>query len=626
MAIPLFNIGGLASGLDTSSMISELVKLERLPITRFQARQSELTKVDNAWGTVNTKLSALRSAVDKLRKPEAFDGFVSSTSSDDTAAGVTVTGAAAPGGLSFTITQLAKAHQFAFAELDAPSASLWSGAAETLSITKGGTTYDLTTTASTTLQSLAADINKLDAGLSAQVVQTTPGKHRLVVSSSETGTANAATITSAPAALGSKTDLQAASDAVLDLGGGMTVSRSSNTITDLVNGVTVQLKRAGAPVTITTSRDKDAATKAVKEMVDALNGVLTTVKDLTKYNPETKVAGVLQGNGTARQLANDLRAEVSATIADLTGSYTTASSVGISLTRDGLVTLDETKLRTALDTNFTAVADLFNHRSGSTTDGAVGYTSSTSRTVAGTYGVEITAPATVAAATGAAFVAGAARTLTVTAGGVDVSVSLLDGDDAATVVGKINAALGTADVATMSADVDGGALRLRDSRYGSAVSFSVAGSGDWGLDGTFTGTDVEGTIGGDDAVGSGQVLQSSTGQSAGLALTVSATTPGAYGSVTVAGGLSGALDRALRWAEGDKTSSDPQQAAGAIQRARNTLKSEIRRYDDQIAAFEVRVESRELTLRKKFAAMESALASAQSQTSFLGMLPAQPRQ
>ena len=617
-----FNISGLASGLDTNSMITELMRLERLPVTRYQQRQTELGKVDAAWGTVNTKLSAVRSAVDTLRKPDAFARFVASSSSDEAVATVNVTGTPAAGSLSFGVTQLAKSHQLAFAEVGAADASLWSGAEETLTLTKGGETHQLKTTSTTTLASLAKEINGLGAGMSAQVVQTTPGAFRLVVSSSATGTANAIGIGGAPAALGTATDLQTAADAVLDLGGGVTVSRSSNTITDLVDGVSVQLKQVGT-TTVSTARDDAAAVDAVKKMVDSLNGVLSTVKDLTKYSPDTKVAGVLQGDPTARKLAMDLRTAVSSTVGNLTGAYTAGSSVGLSLTRDGTIALDTAKLQKALGEAPDAVANLFNGRSGTTTDPAVTFASSSDRTTAGTYGVDVTASATLAQTTGAAFVAGAARTMTVTVGGSPVEIALADGDDATTVAGKVNSALDAAGHTSVRADVLGGALRLQESRYGAAHSFAVAGSGDWGLDGTFTGTDVAGKIGGRDAVGAGRVLKSSAGQSLDLAVTVTAGAPGSYGTVTVAGGISAALDGVLRWAEGDKYASDPNEATGSLQRARNTLKSQIRRFDDQIAAFEVRLESRETTLRKKFAALETALSSVQSQTSFLGMLPTQ---
>lgn len=618
MATPLFNIGGLISGLDTASMIEALMAIERQPIVRYEQRKTELGKVDEAWGKVNTKLSALRSAVDKLRKDGAFDGFVSATSSDDTRAAVTVTGTPAPGGLTFSVVSLAKAHQLAFGEQAAADASLWSGADETLVLSKDGVDHEFVIDNSTTLSSLAAAINKSGAGLSAQVVQTAPGTYRLVIAADETGTAHAVTVTSAPTKLGAATELQAATDAVLDLGGGVTVTRASNTVTDLIQGVSVQLKQTGT-VTVTTARDKDASVKAVKEMVDAVNGVLTTLKDLTSYNAETKVAGLLQGDATARKLAMDLRTQISAMVG-VTGQHTSGGAVGISLTRDGLVTLDETKLRAALDSDFAAVARLLSGRSGSASDAAVSSVSSTTRTAAGSYAVEVTAPATAAAVTGSLFAAGAARDLSISVDGTDVLVSLDAGDDAATVAAKINAALGANGITTLSADVSGGALRLQESRYGSAVGFTVAGSGDWGLDGTHSGTDVEGTIGGEPARGRGQTLEGTKGAVAGLSVTVTATSAGSYGTVTVAGGITSALDTVLRWAEGDKTASDPYQAAGAIQRARDTLKTEIRRFDDQIAAFEVRLESREITLRKRFSAMESALNGLQSQTSMFAML------
>ena len=628
--MPAFNITGLASGLDTSTMITELMRLERLPVDRYEQRQSELRKVDDAWGAVNTKLSAVRSAIDELRKPGAFNGFVTSTSSDETAATVTATGKPAPGAMSFTVTQLARSHQFAFAEVGAADASLWSGAPETLSLTKGGETYELTTDSSTTLSSLAADINGLDAGLSAQVVQTSPGAYRLVVSASESGTANAVTVNGAPAALGATTDLQAAADAVLDLGGGVTVTRSSNKVTDLVAGVTVDLKKADAanPVTVTTGRDLTAAKEAVKKLVSSVNSTLSTLKTYTAYNAETKAAGVLQGNPTARKLMMDLRTQMSSAVAGLTGDHTTPGSVGISLTRDGQVRLDETKLNKALEEDFAGVATLFAH-GGSSTNSAVRYSKGSAATAAGDYTVEVTQAAQVASITGAAYSppTGSPKIFTVSRGdGTTASISIDADMNLATAVSMINTQLSAAGLSGVRAKAGttgtgDEALVLEATEYGAHGTFTVDGSGDWGLDGTHAGADVQGTIGGLAATGRGRTLTGSDGAATGLVLEISATAPGSYGSVTYQSGIGGAIDSVLVWAEGDKRSTDPYTAIGAVRRARDTLSSEIRRFDDQIAAFEVRLASREETLRKKFAAMESALANAQSQSSWItGMM------
>lgn len=457
MAFSTMSIGGLASGMDTENIIRQLLQLERIPIVGFQRRQAELRKVDEAWGGVTTKLSAIRAAVDDLREPGAFDAFTKVSSSDDTIAGATVTGTPKTGSLTFSVEQLARTHQVAL-NAGADTANQMTSATDlvgngTLKFKLAGeTTWQQITTDGKTLAQVADEMETLAPGVTTQLVEDSAGAFQLIAASRETGTTNAIEFdtTGAPPSLATAEVLQAATDAQLKMGT-LTVSRSSNTVTDLIDGVTLDLAKAapGTSVTITTERDDDAAVASIKALVDGVNGLLDKLDTLTDYNAESKTAGTLQGDTTARRLVNDLRRQLGDTVAGLTGSYTSAGTVGISLGRDGRFSLDETELRDALDTDPTAVAELFS---------------------------------------------------------------------------------------------------------------------------------------------------SSTG----------------------AKGIAGVLhEGVLLWAEGDRTSPDEHVARGAIGRARDSATTTIRRFDDRISAYEDRVASREVTLRKQFSAMETALARLQSEGNWL---------
>src|SRR3712207_3267264 len=103
MAESGFNVTGLASGLDTASIISQLMAMERRPITLMQRRQTSLKKVDEAWGQINTKLSSLRTAIDSLKKPEKFAAHVATTSSNENVVKATKTGTPSTGSTTFTV-------------------------------------------------------------------------------------------------------------------------------------------------------------------------------------------------------------------------------------------------------------------------------------------------------------------------------------------------------------------------------------------------------------------------------------------------------------------------------------------------------------------------------------------
>jgi len=618
MSSPLFSVGGLASGLDTAGIVRQLMQLERQPVVRFEQRQAELRKVDEAWGQVTTKLSALRGAIDKIGRPGALTPTKVS-SSDDEAVAVSANGTGAPGEVSFTVTRLATAHRIqAGGSFAAATAAVGAGTFTLTDSDTGEQLLSVETTDTTTVEQLAAQINAADGDVTAQALKVAEGDVRLLVTAGATGAGGSFTVGSAPASVGTTTVLTQGVDAAIQLGT-LEVTRSSNTIDDLLPGARVELRAVtAAPVTVRTERDTAAAVATVRGLVDALNGVLSTVKGFTSYDATTKKSGPLQGDDTARRLSTDLRAAVSGTVAGLTGGISTAGSVGIELDRYGAITFDEAAFTKAFTEDPEGVVALFS-RAGSSADARVRYVTSTDRTTVGDHTLEVTQAALVASATGGAYSSpnGQDRTFTITTGGQAVTVTVEKNATLTTAVTRINDALRLNGVTTLTASegTAGGlaALQLTESRYGTVGSFSVVDSGDFGLDGAHAGVDVAGTIDGVAATGSGTRLTGTSGPGTGLVVEVSGADVTALGPVTVVGGLGGALAGVMRWAEGDRTSPDAALAAGAVGRARATLTDEIGRFDRRIDDYEVRLASREKTLRQKFAALESALARLQSQ-------------
>lgn len=360
MALPLFNIGGLASGLDTSAMVTSLIEVERIPVQQLLSRKSEMEATDSAWQNITTKLSSLRTALEAIESSDDLDALVSATSSNETAMTATPSGAATPSTTSFTIDQLAKNHQMA-SDTDFAAGTDLVGAGD-FTVTIGGSDHVVTADATTTVNDLALAINNLDAGVTASVISIDGTDYKLMFTGDDTGLDNTFTTSSTIASLASTSIVQQGQDAELTIGSGagaLTLSRSSNTVTDLVDGITINLHETSATaVTLSVGRDVDATVDAVTAFVTELNSVLSTLGTYTQYDSTTESGGLLVGDSTARSLMIDLRNALTSVVNDQNGEYAVSGSIGLSLNRDGTIDLDETELRAAIEDDFGAVADL----------------------------------------------------------------------------------------------------------------------------------------------------------------------------------------------------------------------------------------------------------------------------
>lgn len=226
----------------------------------------------------------------------------------------------------------------------------------------GGTaTFDVVrTTATSTLADLSAALNASGSPVSASVVNTGDGTatpYRLVLTAKGTGTAGALTLATSGINVldpGQLSTVTAASDAQLTVGGA-TITRSSNTITDLLPGVTLNLAHTGTS-TVTVSTDPAGTSTKVQALVDAVNNVLSSISAQTAYNAGTKKGGPLSGEGLAENIATNLVDQVLAAAG--TGTTKVLSQLGIETTRDGRLSFDSSKLATAVQSDPDGVASL----------------------------------------------------------------------------------------------------------------------------------------------------------------------------------------------------------------------------------------------------------------------------
>ncbi len=360
----LFSVGGLASGLDTEGIVRQLMQIERIPVNQIQTRQAALRRTDGAWSGVVTALSGVRSALGALDRAGDYDTHVAIASSS-TAVTATRTGAPTTGNIAFTVTQLAQSYQGTLSGSTTLRSADDAVGAGTLRIRHADEAdFAEIDTTGLTLGQVAAQINAAtNLDVSASVQATSGGTVRLLLTSQRSGQDGGLVfdLASAPPELNSATELYAAQNATLTMGSGagaLEITSATNTVTGLIDGVTLQLQQPTAtPVTISISRDPTVTVERVRALVDALNATISALRTQTGYDTESDKAGALQGDSTAVGLRFALSGAFTALVPNAAG-LSAATAVGITVGRDGLLTLDEDTLSNALATDFDGVVTL----------------------------------------------------------------------------------------------------------------------------------------------------------------------------------------------------------------------------------------------------------------------------
>jgi len=371
------SFGGLGNGVDFSQVITQLVAVERLPIDQLNSDKGKLQSKLTEYGSLADKLLALQTAGDALRLPTAFDQ-ANTTVSDQTALTSSAASTAAPGSYLIQVTQLAQSHQItnkAATAVASPTTSIVSGASATFTFRAGsGSDQTVTLGASATLDDLKTRINDLGAGVTASTVNTgsdiTPA-YRLVLTATASGATNGVTIVADGTTLdlanssgtGGVDTLQAAQDAIAILGdpkqNPVTLQRSSNVITDAIPDVTLSLtKTMTSPVSVTVTRDNGAVKTNIQNFVKAYNDIVAFVNKDTAYDVTTKTGAILYNETSVKGFMSQIRQALSAPVGGLT-TYGSVGEIGFQTNRDGTITLDTTKLNSALSTNYHAVKSLF---------------------------------------------------------------------------------------------------------------------------------------------------------------------------------------------------------------------------------------------------------------------------
>lgn len=362
-------IGGLATGLDTNSIVSQLVTLERRrSVDLLTIDQLDQQAKQSALATFGTKVADLMSAVDKLRDPTSSLARTA-TSSDSTTIGATAGSGALVGTTEISVTKLAR-NSIAVSStgVSSATATIASGSGSFSFKLGTGATQTVAVDATTTLEGLASQINALGVGANATVVNlgtdATPD-YRLRLATRDTGLSNDLTIVTDDTNLGVAVS-QTAQNAEFTVSGFATAfSRESNVVNDVVSGVTLTLNKEGGPVKIGVSTDTAAVTKDVQAVVTAYNALASFVdaqSEVTQDSTTTDrdvTTGPLAFDTTVRTVMEGLRSAVSSTVSGLTGDYSLLADVGVTSTKDGTLSFDASKLSEALASDENGVSQLF---------------------------------------------------------------------------------------------------------------------------------------------------------------------------------------------------------------------------------------------------------------------------
>ena len=354
---------GVGSGLDVQSIVSQLVAIEKRPLTQLQTKATTIQTQLSTYGKIKSQASALGDAAALLAGASGWNAQKAS-SSNATAVGVTAGSTAVATSLGVEVSQLARAQSSASLGVTAGAAvgatgslqiELGSWSADAVPVFAAGSSKSVAIDPADTMSAIASKINSADAGVTATVLRD-GANERLVIRSSSTGVEagfrlntpadpGLATLGLTNPSDGASFAGQTALDAKVKVNG-VEITSATNKMTDVIPGVTLQLNQVTtAPVEITVANDQEAVQKNIQGFVDAYNALNQTLSDATKYNAANKTAGPLQGVSTTTGLQNALRAMLGSS--SVGSSFGRLSDVGIECQTDGSLKINATKLASA---------------------------------------------------------------------------------------------------------------------------------------------------------------------------------------------------------------------------------------------------------------------------------------
>lgn len=367
------------SGLPLEDLLNNLRKNENVALNVIQGRKTTTEAKISAYGRLQSSVSALQAAAEKVASSTTAFGAMKATSGSD-AFSVKAGNTAIPGQYSVEVTSLATAQTVVAAGRADRTSPIGTDGSITITLA-GGATHSLDMTGKdTSLNGLLAAINAdPDIGVNATIVNDGSGTpHRLLLTARETGTEAAISridvsdnvdladfLDFDQASVDPlKFSVQAATNAELSING-IELTSQTNTIKNAIDGVELALTgTTSAPATLTVVRDNEAATSAINNFVTAYNTMLGTIKTLTQYDTAAQSSSALTGDSLARRVQSELRGAINSA-AGAGSTLRSLSEIGLSTDpKTGNLTVDNAKLAAALNEHRQDVTSLFTGTSG----------------------------------------------------------------------------------------------------------------------------------------------------------------------------------------------------------------------------------------------------------------------
>ena len=732
----MVTVGGLASGIDTQGVISQLMEIERRPLLSLERDIVELEQVEASFVGLSTRFADLKAAAQGLSVSNLNSPTVSV--SDSTVADVSAGSSAIVGSHTLSVTQRATAHRIGsqgFADSDTTPISTSSGNF-VVQVGSSGAQVSVAVTTTTTMRDLVSAINAADGDVTASIVSdgTNALSSRMVLSSSKSGASNTVNIITNPTdlnfasnvieeassdssnaglftgtitsggtytgttsktyvmeivstgavgaatyrvssdggltfddnsgsnytttagstTLGSNTEgvtvtlasggtltagdrfyidvsnptLVTGQDAVFTLDG-IQQTRSSNSVTDALPGITLSLLKTGTDISIDVANDDSKISTAIETFVSAYNSLYEAIDSEQNFDPDTLDAGIFLGDRTANTIIRNMRSSLVERVEGTGASVTSLAELGITSSRTGTLSFNASTLSSLLSSDRDGVLAVL----GSTEVGSTSTITVSSKPAGaedGTYGVTITTAPEKAQiqATGAqSDTLTSAETISVdfrrnnsdtSPTTTSFTVSLQSGDTLSQIIDRFNTAFATQNV-ELSAYSNSGTLAIDSTEYGSdyyvsMVSDVASGSNTSRIGTTAitgTGVDIAGSIQSLTSTGTGSRLEvdSSSSSLDGLAIEYTGSTTGVVGGITLA---TGASERFATLVDSLFSNSDSvvSTRTESINEQIDQIRGQITRKQEQVSRTQERLEA-------EFAALEVQLSAIQSQADFL---------
>jgi len=383
------------TALDVPTLVSQLMAVERRPIDTLNTQITSYQTKISSFGTLSGLVSSFQTAAQNLGTTLQK---LAATPSDPSVFSATAGSTAVPGNYTVEVSKLAQSQSLVAAGQASSTAAIGNGTATTVTFDFGtigggtlangvysgaaftsngnGTASITIDSTNNTLEGIRDAINSAAMGVTATIVNDGSGTpYRLALTSGSSGASNSMKITTSggdgsidsllaydPAGTQNLTQTIAAQNADLTVNG-IAITSASNTVSEAIQGVTLTLTNTtAAPASLTVARDTTAINTAASGFVDAYNALAGQIKSRSAYATNGSAGGALAGDGTLRVMQDQLRSIFNTPASG--GTLTSLAEVGIAFQKDGSLSLDSSKLNSAISANFSDVTNLFSSSTG----------------------------------------------------------------------------------------------------------------------------------------------------------------------------------------------------------------------------------------------------------------------